>query len=130
MEEQVRDVIAAAVSRFGRLDIVVNLAAASDAVIANGRRRVTEETNEGLMRQLKIDLIAPFWFFKYSIPEMKKVGGGTFVNISSLNAMRPVPGLPSYAAAKAGLEALSRSVAVDYADRTFAATVFPLVPFA
>src|SRR3546814_9166891 len=68
------------------------------------------------MRQLKIDLIAPFWFFKYSIPEMKKVGGGTFVNISSLNAMRPVPGLPSYAAAKAGLEALSRSVAVDYAD--------------
>src|SRR3546814_17649943 len=68
------------------------------------------------MRQLKIDLIAPFWFFKYSIPEMKTVGGGTFVNISSLNAMRPVPGLPSYAAAKAGLEALSRSVAVDYAD--------------
>src|SRR3546814_11181066 len=47
---------------------------------------------------------------------MKKVGGGTFVNISSLNAMRPVPGLPSYAADKAGLEALSRSVAVDYAD--------------
>src|SRR3546814_7033348 len=61
-------------------------------------------------------LIAPFWFFKYLIPEMKKVGGGTFVNISSLNAMRPVLGLPSYAAAKAGLEALSRSVAVDYAD--------------
>src|SRR3546814_4233217 len=86
MEEQVRDVIAAAVSRFGRLDIVVNLAAASDAVIANGRRSVTEETNEGLMRQLKIDLIAPFWFFKYSIPEMKKVGGGTFVNISSLRS--------------------------------------------
>src|SRR3546814_10317113 len=56
MEEQVRDVIAAAVSRFGRLDIVVNLAAASDAVIANGRRSGTEETNEGLMRQLKIDL--------------------------------------------------------------------------
>src|SRR3546814_15134889 len=73
MEEQVRDVIAAAVSRFGRLDIVVNLAAASDAVIANGRRSVTEETNEGLMCQLKIDLIAPIWFFNYSIPEMKKV---------------------------------------------------------
>src|SRR3546814_11076054 len=71
MEEQVRDVIAAAVSRFGRLDIVVNLAAASDAVIANGRRSVTEETNEGLMRQLKIDLIAPFWFFKYSIHDRK-----------------------------------------------------------
>src|SRR3546814_19524019 len=54
MEEQVRDVIAAAVSRFGRLDIVVNLAAASDAVIANGRRSVTAETNEGHMSQLPI----------------------------------------------------------------------------
>src|SRR3546814_20600508 len=59
---------------------------------------------------------------------MKKVGGGTFVNISSLNAMRPVPGLPSYAAAKAGLEALSRSVAVDYADRNIRSNCISVGP--
>lgn len=115
-EDDVRNVIATAVSKFGRLDIVVNNAAATDAVVAGGQRRITEETNEGFLYQFNINVVAPFWFFKYAIPEMEKIGGGNFVNISTLSAHKPVPGLPAYSMSKAALEGLSRSVARDYAD--------------
>ena len=116
VEDEVRNVIATAVSKFGRLDIVVNLAAAVDAIRGGGARRVTEETNESLMRQININVIAPFWFFKHAIPEMQKTAGGNFVNVSSLTGRMPPPGLPSYSMSKAALEGLSRQVAVDYGD--------------
>ena len=116
IEEEVRNVVVVAVSKFGRLDIVVNLAAAVDAVRGGGARRVTEETNDSLLRQININVVAPFWFFKYAIPEMQKTGGGNFVNVSSLAGKKPPPGLPSYSMSKAALEGLSRQVAVDYGD--------------
>jgi NAD(P)-dependent dehydrogenase (short-subunit alcohol dehydrogenase family) len=116
VEDEVRNVVSAAVSIFGKLDIVVNNAAATDAAIAEGNRRITDETNEGFQRQFDINLVGPFWLFKYGIPEMEKVGGGNFVNISTLSAWMPVPGMPAYSASKAALEGLSRSVAIDYAE--------------
>lgn len=115
IEDEVRNVIAKAVESFGRLDIVVNLAAATDLGRAGGLKRVTEDTNEGFQSQFNINLIAPFWFYKYAIPEMQKNGGGNFVNISSLSATRVSPGLGAYSISKAALDALSRQVAIDYA---------------
>jgi NAD(P)-dependent dehydrogenase (short-subunit alcohol dehydrogenase family) len=116
VEEDVRNAISTAIARFGRLDIVVNLAAAVDEVRAGGGKRVTEETNEGFLRQININLVAPFWFFKHAIPEMQKTGGGNFVNVSSLTGKKGYKGIPAYSTSKAGLEGLSRQVAVDYGD--------------
>lgn len=116
IEEEVRNVVRTAVDEYGQLDIVVNLAAAVDAVRGGGAKRVTEETNEGFLRQININVIAPFWFFKYAIPEMQKTGGGNFVNVSSLTGTKAVKGLAAYSTSKAALEGLSRQVAVDYAD--------------
>jgi NAD(P)-dependent dehydrogenase (short-subunit alcohol dehydrogenase family) len=114
VETDVQQTIGAAIAEFGRLDIVVNLAAAVDIGRSGGFKRVTEETNEVFRRQFEINVVAPFWFFKYAIPEMAKGGGGVFVNVSSLTGSKATPGIPAYSMSKAALEGLSRQVAVDY----------------
>ena len=114
-EAEVAGVVQAAVAEYGRLDIVVNLAAAVDSIRSGNEKRVTEESTEAFQRQLTINALAPFWFFKYAIPEMIRAGGGSFVNVSSLAGAKSVPGMPAYSASKAALEGLSRQVATDYA---------------
>lgn len=114
-ESEVVSAVQAAVAEFGRLDIVVNLAAAVDSIRSGNEKRVTEESTEAFQRQMTINALAPFWFFKYAIPEMIKAGGGSFVNLSSLAGAKSVPGMPAYSASKAALEGLSRQVATDYA---------------
>jgi len=116
IEEHVRHAIDSTLAKFGRLDIVVNLAAATDVGRAGGIKRVTDETKEGLLLQFNINFIGPFWFYKYAIPQMQKIGGGNFINVSSLAATKAFPGLTAYSTSKAALEALSRQVAVDYCD--------------
>lgn len=116
VEEDVKGVVRAAVSNFGRLDIVVNVAALVGGHQKGTARRVTEETNEAFLDHIRINVMAPFWFFKHGIPEMQKTGGGNFVNISSLAGKKPMPGLPSYSTSKAALEGLSRQVALDYGE--------------
>ena len=115
-ENGVKDAVKQATTAYGRLDIVVNLAAATDIARAGGLKRIAEETNEGLQYQLDINLIAPFWFYKNAIPEMRKTGGGNFVNISSLAASKVTPSVGAYAMSKVALEALSRQVAAEYSS--------------
>lgn len=116
VEQDVRNAIDAALERFGRLDVVVNLAAATDLGRAGGLRIATEETNESFQSQLTINLLGPLWFYKYAIPEMQKSGGGNFINISTLSATKATKGLGAYAVSKAALESLSRQVAIDYGN--------------
>lgn len=116
VESEVEAAIAAARAEFGRLDVIVNLAAAVDAIRSGGARPVTEETNEGMQRQFLINVMGPFWFFKHAIPGMIASGGGVFVNLSSLAGAKASPGLPAYSASKAALEGLSRQVATEYAQ--------------
>jgi NAD(P)-dependent dehydrogenase (short-subunit alcohol dehydrogenase family) len=111
LEENVRNAISTAVATFGRLDIVVNLAAAVDVVRTGS---VIEETNEGFLRQIAVNVVGPFWFYKYAIPHMQKTGGGSFVNVSSITASKAFPGLCAYSTSKAALDGLSRQVAGDY----------------
>lgn len=102
-----------AISRFGRLDLVVNNAAALDANTSEAP--VHQEPTEVFDAVMKVNLYGPFWFAKYAVPHMIAAGGGSFVNISSYSAHRGVAGIPAYTASKAGLEALTRQIAVDYA---------------
>jgi NAD(P)-dependent dehydrogenase (short-subunit alcohol dehydrogenase family) len=114
VEEDVKSVVSAAVERFGRLDIVVNVAALVGAVSEGRARRVTEETNEGFLDHIRINVMAPFWFFKYGITEMLKTDGGNFVHISSLASRMAIRQQMSYTTSKAALEGMSRQVALDY----------------
>jgi NAD(P)-dependent dehydrogenase (short-subunit alcohol dehydrogenase family) len=66
---------------------------------------------------LKVGLYGPFWCCKYAIASMLRAGGGSIINISSVAAISGLSGLPSYSAAKGGLSALTRQIAVDYGPR-------------
>jgi NAD(P)-dependent dehydrogenase (short-subunit alcohol dehydrogenase family) len=115
VEEQVAAAVAAAVERFGALDIVVNNAAALDS--ATPESSVHLEPTELFDSIMKVNLYGPFWFAKYAIAAMLASGrGGSFINISSYAAHRGVAGIPAYTTSKGALEALTRQIAVDYAE--------------
>src|SRR5437763_816610 len=65
---------------------------------------------------LRINLTAPMWLVRAAIPHMIEAGHGSIVNISSRAAERASRGLAAYIASKGGLNALTRSIAVDYAE--------------
>ena len=114
-----------AVEQFGRLDIVVNNAAAMDD--DTGESSVVEEPSSVFDRILRVGLYGPFWLAKYAVPVMIGGGaGGAFVNVSSYAAMKGMPGLPAYSASKAGLEALTRQLAAEYAEHGIRANTIVL----
>ena len=61
-----------------------------------------------------IDLKAAWLCAKHVLPPMIEAGEGTIVNVSSIHAVATLPGFFPYAAAKAGLAGLTRSLALDY----------------
>src|SRR3546814_13852635 len=64
---------------------------------------------------MRVGAFGAFWACKYALPHMIAGGGGSVVNISAIPATRALPHMGAYAMAKAGLEALGRQVANDYA---------------
>ncbi len=98
-------VIKAAGDLFGRLDVLVNNAGvARDAV-------VWKMSDEAWDEVIATDLTAPFRFMRVAIPLMRASGGGRIVSIASINGLRGKFGQSNYAAAKAGLIGLTKSVA-------------------
>jgi len=90
---------------FGRLDILVNNAGiARDAV-------VWKMTDEAWAEVIETDLTAAFRFVRAAVPLMRAGHGGRIVSIASINALRGKFGQSNYAAAKAGLIGLTKSVA-------------------
>ncbi len=93
---------------FDRIDILVHSAASS--VLA----RAAEITDADWDRSLAVTLRGPLLGVRHCVPEMVKVGGGSIVFISTVNSFITNPRFGVYSVAKAGLNALMRSVALDH----------------
>ena len=63
---------------------------------------------------LGLNLTAPLLVSQAANAVMQRQGGGVIVNISSVSALRPSPGTAAYGAAKAGVDSLTRSLAVEW----------------
>ncbi|MBA3947928.1 MAG: SDR family oxidoreductase [Herpetosiphonaceae bacterium] len=100
--------VAAAVAHFGRIDILVHNASSA----AMGR--AADITDEEWQRTIDVTVHGPLLGVRYCVPEMIKGGGGSIVFISSVNGTITNPLFTIYSVAKAGLNALARSVALDY----------------
>ncbi|MGQ0826225.1 MAG: SDR family NAD(P)-dependent oxidoreductase [Actinomycetota bacterium] len=94
------------------LTVLVNNAAASGATDGAAGDLATDAWNE----ILRLDLTAPFWCTRAALAHMTRARRGAIVNVSSRQAERAGPGFAAYSAAKGGLNALTRSIAVDYAS--------------
>ncbi len=101
--------VEAALSRCGRLDILINIAGAFPTALL-------EDTSDSQFAQsIATNLQGTFAFCRAALPIMRAQGSGAIVNMSSMAARFPTPGLSVYSASKAGVEALTRSVAAEAA---------------
>jgi NAD(P)-dependent dehydrogenase (short-subunit alcohol dehydrogenase family) len=97
-----------AVASFGRLDALV-ANAFWDEVAPIERVSVA-----GWERTLRVTLTAPMLLARAAIPAMRAAGGGSIVMVGSQRAISAGHGMPAYEAAKAGLIALTRSLAIEH----------------
>lgn len=91
----------------GRLDILVN------NVGLRHRSPIAELTPDAFAALLDVNLVAAYRLGRLAVPHLAAGGGGSIVNITSIAGPRARPGDPAYTAAKGGLEALTRSFAVE-----------------
>ncbi len=110
--EAIDRVVSEAVTRFGRLDVLVNNAGGAPfALAAKASPRFHEKI-------LTLNLTAPLHFMQRANAQMQlQDGGGVIVNIASVSGVRPSPGTAAYGAAKAGLLSLTSSLGVEWAPK-------------
>ena len=104
------ELVEAAATRLGGLTVLVNNAAGA----SGGRSPVGALDTALWERVLRVNLTSVAWLCRAAIPHMRRVGHGSIVNVSSRQAVRASAGLAPYVASKGGLDALTRSIAVDY----------------
>lgn len=109
-EPEARRVVEETVTRYGRLDILANVA----GVRVYGP--VTEADTDSWDFILRGNLLQAAYCCKFAVPAMARTGGGSIVNVSSANAVRGRSGMAQYDATKSALLAFTRSLAHDHAE--------------
>lgn len=108
-EEGWINAIQATLSRFGRLDILINNAGFG---AGKGLEATTSEEWDAVM---DVNAKAAFLGMKYALPEMRKIGGGAIVNMSSMHGIVGTSRSTAYSAAKAAIRNLTKTAAIQYA---------------
>ncbi|MGE3620055.1 MAG: SDR family NAD(P)-dependent oxidoreductase [Acidimicrobiia bacterium] len=107
---------ATALGAFGTPTILVNNAGSNDLVRTGQDRALTEIADEDWTRILETNLTGPMRVTRAVLNEMIRARGGSVLFISSRSARVGIPGADGYTATKGALEALTRSLAVEYAE--------------
>ena len=115
-EDSVHSVMDSVAERFGKLDILINNAAPTDAVSTQVKPLIeytTEEWDRIILGTLTGNV---FWACKYGIPHLIDAGGGAVVNISSGQSVIGLSGFAAYGAAKGAINSITRTLAVENAQ--------------
>lgn len=107
-EDQVKGAIGKAVALWGRLDITVACAGTPGV---GSDIDLTEQQWDHIMA---VNSRGVFFVTKHAIPEMKKSGGGSIINISSAYGIIGAPGFAAYCASKGAVRLLTKSTAVEH----------------
>jgi 2-dehydro-3-deoxy-L-rhamnonate dehydrogenase (NAD+) len=103
--------VEAAIRDFGKIDILVN-----NAGITGGNAPLWELTPEVWRRVVEVNLVAPYLVCHALAPHMAAAGYGRIVNIASIAGKEGNPNASHYSASKAGLIALTKSLAKELAS--------------
>jgi NAD(P)-dependent dehydrogenase (short-subunit alcohol dehydrogenase family) len=110
--ESVSNLVDRTVATFGRLDVAFNNATDGPALAP-----LADIDVDGFDRAIRANIRGTFLGMKYQIPAMLASGsGGAIVNMASLAGVQGVPNLAGYVTGKAGIIALTKVAALDYAD--------------
>ena len=127
-EAQWRDVVAKVVAHFGGLDVLVNNAGL--VRFAN----VEDCELESFRLQMQVMVEGCFLGCKSALPHMgsRRSGGattrGSIINVASVAALKGISAIPAYSAAKAGIIAMTRSIAVHCQEQALAVRVNAIAP--
>jgi NAD(P)-dependent dehydrogenase (short-subunit alcohol dehydrogenase family) len=105
--DEVERLVEEAVRRHGRLDVLVNNAAVEHEAT------VVDTTPEEWDHVMAVNLRSVFLTAKHAIPHLRETGG-VIVNIASVDGLWAEPSLAAYCAAKGGVIALTRAIAIDH----------------
>ncbi|MGD9713609.1 MAG: SDR family NAD(P)-dependent oxidoreductase [Thermomicrobiales bacterium] len=112
-----KSLVDVAVSRFGKLDVLCNNAGiVTDAL-------VIDMTEEDWDRVIDVNLKGTFLTTKYALPEMQRAGGGSIINIGSINSFIGEPLHAHYCASKGGVLMFTKTVALEHAKDKIRANV-------
>ncbi|MCH9736712.1 MAG: SDR family oxidoreductase [Actinomycetia bacterium] len=111
-DDSVKALIEAIVADYGRLDVVVNNAGGSPYVLAS-------EASANFSRKIvELNLLGALSVSTHANSVMQgQESGGSIVNISSVSGQRPTPGTAAYGAAKAGVDNMTSTLAVEWAPK-------------
>ena len=107
-----RSVVDACIEAYGRLDVLANIVGGS-----RPQYTVADLPEEDWRQLLELNLTSVFLMCKFAVPKIAEGGGGAIVNVSSGAGVSGMPLNPGYVAAKGGVIALTKSLALDHASQ-------------
>ncbi|MDX1889934.1 SDR family oxidoreductase [Mycolicibacterium sp. 050158] len=111
-DDSVATLVDTIVERHGRIDVVVNNAGGSPYVLA------ADASPRFSTKIVELNLLAPLSVSQHANEHMQKqTDGGSIVNVTSVSGRRPTPGTAAYGAAKAGVESLTATLAVEWGPK-------------
>jgi 3-oxoacyl-[acyl-carrier protein] reductase len=110
-------------ARAGGFDIVVN-----NAALTQKPARIAKIVEADLDRLLDVNVKSYYYMAVHALPVLRKRGGGVVINIASVTAIRPRPGMCWYQATKAAVISLTQTMAAELApDRIRVNAIAPAV---
>ena len=120
--DAMRELVDASESAFGGIDVMVN-----NAGVPHRAGNLVDLDVETVDRQLAVNVRSVFLGCKYAVPALRRRGGGVVVNVASIAATRPRPGLTVYNATKGAVITMTRGLAVEVAPDVRVNAVNPVI---
>lgn len=118
--DDIERLVAAAYERFGRVDVLINNAGMSPLY-----DKVSDVTSDLFDKVIGVNLKGPYRLMALVSERMMEGDGGSIINVSSTASQHPTPHAEPYAAAKSGLNSLSRSFAHAFGPKVRVNTIIP-----
>jgi NAD(P)-dependent dehydrogenase (short-subunit alcohol dehydrogenase family) len=113
VESEARGLIRTAGEAFGPVTVLVNNAVSPEVIARDAA--LTAVPDDVWDAMYRVNVVGAVWLMQEVIPGMQQAGHGSIVNVSSRTAERASPRLAAYTASKGAMNALTRSITLDYA---------------
>lgn len=108
--DDARELAASSIERFGRIDILANVAGIGSFL------SLEQTTEDELDRVLNVNVKGVFFCSQSVVPHLRNSGGGSIINVASINGLCGAPGLAAYSASKGAIISLTRTLALELAE--------------